>query len=86
MSEYATPKVFVRYIGDDGEEWDAEYSEFAPVTGRFVFHGTQGYRVAEVWDIQAKHGAVEYGLTAFVDAVDVMEHRLGQHAPSYYRG
>ncbi|GAA3705146.1 hypothetical protein GCM10023081_46640 [Arthrobacter ginkgonis] len=84
MSDYAAPKIFVRYIGDDGEEWDNEYTETTPAAGQFVFRGAQAYRVAEVWDIQEKHGGVEYGLTAFLDSVDVMEHRLGKHVPVYY--
>lgn len=85
LQGYATPKIFVRYIFPDGLEEYTEYAESAPVAGQFVqWEGEKSYRIDEVWDIRAKRGGVEYGLTAFLDEVDVMKHRLGKHAPRYY--
>lgn len=87
--ERAVPKIMTAYISSDGEQWYDEYAETPPVEGRFIWRGTgggyQAYKGAEVWNIEEKHGAVTHGLTAFVDPVDVMKTRLGQHAPSYYR-
>jgi hypothetical protein len=86
--EYAVPKIMVAFIGSDGEEWQNEYAETPPFAGQFIWRGTRNgykaYKVAEVWIIDEKHGAVTHGLTAFVDPVDVMQTRLGKHVPSYY--
>jgi hypothetical protein len=82
------PKIMTSYVSSDGEQWQDEYAEITPAAGQFIWRGTgsgyQAYKVAEVWTIQEKHGAITHGLTAFVDPVDVMETRLGQHAPDYY--
>ncbi|GAA3699393.1 hypothetical protein GCM10022377_10490 [Zhihengliuella alba] len=83
---YAQPQIFVRYIADDGEQWDDSYCETTPVAGQFILTTRAAYRIDEVWDVQEKHGAVPYGLTVFLTTVDVMDHRLGKSAPDYYSG
>lgn len=84
-SPYTAPKIFVRYVVDAMNQWDVEFSEHAPVAGQFI-QGPDGrsFRIAEVWDIQEKHGAMVHGLTAFLESVDVMKHALGRYAPDYY--
>jgi hypothetical protein len=84
----AAPRITTAYISSDGHEWQDEYAEITPAAGQLIWRGTaagyQAYRIAEVWTIQEKRGAVTHGLTVFVDPVDVMQTRLGQHAPDYY--
>ncbi|BCT75989.1 hypothetical protein SCMU_18310 [Sinomonas cyclohexanicum] len=86
MSDYATPRIFVRYITKEGDEWDYDYSEHAPQAGQFVYRNGNGYVVEEVWDIQDKHGPIPHGLTVFLKKAQIMAHRLGKYAPDYYRG
>lgn len=78
--------LFVRYVAENGEEWDnIDFrSRHTPVSGQFIHMGQKSYVVDEVWEIWEKHGAIEYGLTAFVSEVDVMDHRLGKFDPKYY--
>jgi hypothetical protein len=81
------PSIFARFISSDGKEWDTEHLEITPVAGQFIQGSPDGpgaYRIAEVWSIGSKRGAVDYGLTCFVDPVDIMETRLGQYDPEYY--
>jgi hypothetical protein len=88
MSTHAQPQIITSYYGSDGEEWQDEYAEVTPVAGQFLWHsgrqGHQAYKVAEVWTVEEKYGAVTHGLAVFVDPVDVMATRLGQHDPAYY--
>jgi hypothetical protein len=83
-----TPKIMTAYYSSDGTEWADEYAEITPAAGQFIWRGTgkgyQAYQIAEVWSVQEKHGGITHGLTVFLDPVDVMDTRLGKHAPKYY--
>lgn len=90
MDQYAVPQIMTAFISSDGKEWQDEYGAVTPVAGQFIYRGNgeggyQAYKIAEVWLVEEKHGPVTHGLTAFVDPVDVMETRLGQQSPTYYK-
>lgn len=81
------PRYVVDYIAPVLEDsWQEEYEWIPPIVG----HGIESpsghrYRIVDVWIIHPKHGALEYGVHAFVEPVSAADDRLAHTYPHYYK-
>lgn len=80
------PQIMVSYEAPDAEDsWQEEYAFIWPQIGQGVVDRRgRRWRVRDVWVVYEKHGAVEYGVYAFITPAVGAEDRMLQIDPQYY--
>ena len=83
------PQLLISYETPDlNDGWQDEYAEVLPDVGHGVIDSKgRRWRVVDVWHSGDKHGAVDYGVHAYLEPVMAgsEDDRPGNLHPSYYR-
>lgn len=76
----------VTYVYPSGEHDQREVWMIPPAIGHgYVDPKGDRYRIVDVWAVDDKHGAFEYGVYAFLELATSEDDRLGNLHPEYYR-